>query len=201
MINIVDYGIGNLKSILNILKYIGVDSRISNSIDDIKNADKLILPGVGHFKTGMENLAKSGLIDVLHEEVLIKKKNILGICLGMQLMTKHSEEGDCDGLGWIDATTKKFQLIEHLKIPHMGWNNVNYKKDTALNKNISKEPRHYFVHSYFVDCNNKEDVLATTLYGTEFVAAFQHENIYGVQFHPEKSHKYGMELLRNFNQL
>ena len=201
MINIVDYGIGNLKSILNILNHIGVESRISNSVQDIKNADKLILPGVGHFKTGMENLAKTELIDVLNEEVLIKKKNILGICLGMQLMTKHSEEGDCDGLGWIDATTRKFQLSEHLKIPHMGWNNVNYKKDTALNKNISAEPRHYFVHSYFVDCKHQEDVLATTLYGTEFVAAFQHENIYGVQFHPEKSHKYGMELLRNFNQL
>lgn len=201
MVLIIDYKIGNLLSVQNMLKYIGVTSKISSSIEDIKNADKLILPGVGHFKTGMENLAKSGLIDVLHEEVLIKKKNILGICLGMQLMTKHSEEGDCDGLGWIDATTKKFQLSEPLKVPHMGWNNVNYKKDTALNKNISKEPRHYFVHSYFVDCNNKEDVLATTLYGNEFVAAFQHENIYGVQFHPEKSHKYGMELLRNFNQL
>jgi len=201
MINIVDYGIGNLKSILNILNYIGVNSRISNSIEDIRNADKLILPGVGHFKTGMKNLIHSNLIDTLNEEVLAKKKNILGICLGMQLMTKHSEEGDCDGLGWIDATTKKFQLSEPLKVPHMGWNNVNYKKDTALNKNISKEPRHYFVHSYFVDCNNKEDVLATTLYGNEFVSAFQHKNIYGVQFHPEKSHKYGMELLRNFNQL
>ena len=113
MINIVDYGIGNLKSILNILNHIGVESRISNSVQDIKNADKLILPGVGHFKTGMENLAKTELIDVLNEEVLIKKKNILGICLGMQLMTKHSEEGDCDGLGWIDATTRKFQLSEH----------------------------------------------------------------------------------------
>jgi glutamine amidotransferase len=201
MVIIIDYKIGNLLSVQNMFKYLGINSRISNSIEDIRNADKLILPGVGHFKTGMKNLIHSNLIDTLNEEVLAKKKNILGICLGMQLMTKHSEEGDCDGLGWIDATTKKFQLSEPLKVPHMGWNNVNYKKDTGLNKNISKEPRHYFVHSYFVDCNNKEDVLATTLYGNEFVSAFQHKNIYGVQFHPEKSHKYGMELLRNFNQL
>jgi glutamine amidotransferase len=201
MINIVDYGIGNLKSIHNILNYIGVDSRISNSIDDIKNADKLILPGVGHFKTGMENLIHSNLIDVLSEEVFVKRKIILGICLGMQLMTRHSEEGNCEGLGWIDATTRKFQISDSLKVPHMGWNDVSYKKVSHLNENISSNPRYYFVHSYHVQCNQQADVLATSIYGYEFVAAFQHENIYGVQFHPEKSHKYGMELLKNFNQL
>jgi len=201
MINIVDYGIGNLKSILNILNYIGVNSRISNSIDDIKNADKLILPGVGHFKTGMENLIQSNLIDALSEEVLVKRKSILGICLGMQLMTTHSEEGDCNGLGWIDATTRKFQISDSLKVPHMGWNDLSYKKASLLNENISADPRYYFVHSYHVQCNQQADVLATSMYGYEFVAAFQHENIYGVQFHPEKSHKYGMELLRNFNKI
>jgi glutamine amidotransferase len=201
MVIIIDYKIGNLLSVQNMFKFLGVNSRISNSIEDIRNADKLILPGVGHFKTGMENLNQSNLIETLSEEVLKKKKPILGICLGMQLMTKHSEEGDCNGLGWLDATTRKFQISETLKVPHMGWNNVHYKKKSKLTEDFSADSRYYFVHSYHVQCNQEADVLGTTNYGYEFVAAFQHENIYGVQFHPEKSHKYGMELLRNFNKI
>jgi glutamine amidotransferase len=198
---IIDYKIGNLLSVQNMFKYLGVNSRISNSIEDIKNAEKLILPGVGHFKIGMENLIQSNLLETLSEEVLTKKKPILGICLGMQLMTKHSEEGDCNGLGWLDATTRKFQISDTLKVPHMGWNDVHYKKESKLTEDFSADPRYYFVHSYHVHCNQEADVLGTTTYGYEFVAAFQHENIYGVQFHPEKSHKYGMELLRNFNKI
>jgi glutamine amidotransferase len=201
MVIIIDYNIGNLLSVQNMFKYLGVNSRISNSIEDIRNADKLVLPGVGHFKTGMENLIHSNLLETLSEEVLIKKKPILGICLGMQLMTKHSEEGDCNGLSWLDATTRKFQIIDTLKVPHMGWNDVHYKKDSKLTEDFSADPRYYFVHSYHVQCNQEADVLGTTNYGYEFVAAFEHENIYGVQFHPEKSHKYGMELLRNFNKI
>ncbi len=201
MVLIIDYKIGNLLSVQNMFKYLGVDAKISASLNDIKNADKLILPGVGHFKTGMENLIQANLVDILNEEVLIKKKTILGICLGMQLMTKHSEEGNCNGLGWIDASTQKFQISDTLKVPHMGWNEVSYKKDALLNEDISADPRYYFVHSYHVQCNQKSDVLGTSTYGYEFVAAFQHENIYGVQFHPEKSHKYGMEFLRNFNKI
>jgi glutamine amidotransferase len=201
MLIIIDYKIGNLLSVQNMFKYLGINSRISNSIEDIRNADKLILPGVGHFKTGMENLNHSNVLETLSKEVLIKKKPILGICLGMQLMTKYSEEGDCNGLGWIDATTRKFQISDTLKVPHMGWNDVHYKKDSKLTEDFSADPRYYFVHSYHVQCNQEADVLGTTNYGYEFVAAFQHENIYGVQFHPEKSHKYGMELLRNFNKI
>ena len=201
MVIIIDYNIGNLLSVQNMFKYLGLNSRISNSIEDIRNADKLVLPGVGHFKTGMENLIHSNLLETLSEEVLIKKKPILGICLGMQLMTKHSEEGDCNGLSWLDATTRKFQIIDTLKVPHMGWNDVHYKKDSKLTEDFSADPRYYFVHSYQVQCNQEADVLGTTTYGYEFVAAFEHENIYGVQFHPEKSHKYGMELLRNFNKI
>lgn len=201
MIAIINYNLGNPKSIKNMLGYLGVDSMISSDPNEIALADRLILPGVGHFKHGMEQLEKLNLIETLHQEVLIKKKPILGICLGMQLMTKHSEEGDCNGLNWIDASTQKFQISESLKVPHMGWNQVSYKKDALLNEGISADPRYYFVHSYHVQCNQQSDVLGTSIYGYEFVAAFQHENIYGVQFHPEKSHKYGMELLRNFNKI
>lgn len=182
------------------LNYLGIKAKISSSVDDIKSADKLILPGVGHFKTGMENLLQANIIETLNEEVLVKQKNILGICLGMQLMTGHSEEGNCNGLGWIEATTRKFETRGSLKVPHMGWNDVSYKKVSLLNDHISADPRYYFVHSYHVSCNNQSDVLATSTYGYEFTSAFQHENIYGVQFHPEKSHKFGMELLKNFNK-
>jgi len=201
MIAIINYNLGNPKSIKNMLGYLGVDSMISSDPNEIALADRLILPGVGHFKHGIEQLDILNLFEVLNKEVLIKKKPILGICLGMQLMTKHSEEGDCNGLGWLDATTRKFQIIDTLKVPHMGWNDVHYKKDSKLTEDFSADPRYYFVHSYHVQCNQEADVLGTTTYGYEFVAAFQHENIYGVQFHPEKSHKYGMELLRNFNKI
>jgi len=201
MIAIINYNLGNPKSIKNMLGYLGVDSMISSDPNEIALADRLILPGVGHFKHGIEQLDKLNLFEVLNQEVLIKKKPILGICLGMQLMTKHSEEGDCNGLGWLDATTRKFQISDTLKVPHMGWNDVHYKKDSKLTEDFSADPRYYFVHSYQVQCNQEADVLGTTTYGYEFVAAFEHENIYGVQFHPEKSHKYGMELLRNFNKI
>jgi glutamine amidotransferase len=201
MINIVDYGIGNLKSIFNILNYIGVDSRISNSIDHIKYSDKLILPGVGHFNTGMENLRNSNLIESLNEAVIVRKKPILGICLGMQLMTNFSEEGDCEGLKWIDATTRKIQIDSSLKVPHMGWNEVQFTKSSPLISEDFQNPRFYFVHSYHVVCNLKDDLLCTTQYGIELTAGFQHDHIFGVQFHPEKSHKYGMELLKKFNKI
>jgi glutamine amidotransferase len=196
---IINYNLGNPKSIKNMLAYLGIEANISDDPADIASAERLILPGVGHFKHGMEQLKQLGLIDVLKKEVLENKKPILGICLGMQLLTKHSEEGNLAGLGFIDAQTKKFELQDAtLKVPHMGWNTVEFKKDSAMNTGVSINPRYYFVHSYFVDCANQDDILCTTQYGQEFVAGFQHENIFGLQFHPEKSHKFGMELLANF---
>ncbi len=181
------------------LAYLGIESRISANHKDLTSADRLILPGVGHFQHGVEQLEQLGLIDVLKKEVLETKKPILGICLGMQLLTKHSEEGNLAGLGFVDAQTKKFELQDAtLKVPHMGWNTVEFKKDSPINTGVSINPRYYFVHSYFVDCANQDDILCTTQYGQEFVSGFQHQNIFGLQFHPEKSHKFGMELLANF---
>ena len=181
------------------LAYLGIESRISANHADIVSAERLILPGVGHFQHGMEQIEQLGLIDILKKEVSENKKPILGICLGMQLLTRHSEEGNLAGLGFIDAQTKKFELQdETLKVPHMGWNTVEFKKDSPMNTGVSINPRYYFVHSYFVDCANQNDILCTTQYGQEFVSGFQHENIFGLQFHPEKSHKFGMELLDNF---
>lgn len=199
MITIINYNLGNPKSIKNMLAYLGIESRISANHADIVSAERLILPGVGHFQHGMEQIEQLGLIDILKKEVSENKKPILGICLGMQLLTRHSEEGNLAGLGFIDAQTKKFELQdETLKVPHMGWNTVEFKKDSPMNTGVSINPRYYFVHSYFVDCANQNDILCTTQYGQEFVSGFQHENIFGLQFHPEKSHKFGMELLDNF---
>jgi glutamine amidotransferase len=196
---IFDYNLGNPKSIKNMLAYLGIESRISANHADIALADRLILPGVGHFHYGMEQLEKLGLIDVLKTEVINNKKPILGICLGMQLLTKHSEEGNLSGLAFIDAQTKKFEFNDlDLKVPHMGWNSVEFKKKSQINSVVSDNSRYYFVHSYFVDCTHQEDILCTTFYGRDFVSGFQHQNIFGLQFHPEKSHKFGMELLANF---
>jgi glutamine amidotransferase len=199
MTTILNYNLGNPKSIKNMLGYLGFDAHITSDPNEIENAERLILPGVGHFQHGMEQLEQLGLIEVLQEAVTKNKKPILGICLGMQLLTKFSEEGNMAGLGFIDAQTKKFDLDDpKLKIPHMGWNTVKFKKESNLRNEIRPNPRYYFVHSYFVECNDKNDVLCTTNYGQEFVSGFQHENIFGLQFHPEKSHKFGMELLANF---
>jgi glutamine amidotransferase len=181
------------------LGYLGIDAQISCDPNEIAKADRLILPGVGHFQHGMEQLEEMGLIGVLKKAALQDQKPILGICLGMQLLTKHSEEGNIDGLGLIDAQTVRFRLEDYpIKIPHMGWNTVDFKKDSKLTVNIRINPRYYFVHSYFVECKNTEDVLCTTNYGCEFISGFEHNNIFGLQFHPEKSHKFGMELLSNF---
>jgi glutamine amidotransferase len=196
---IINYNLGNPKSIKNMLGYLGIHAHISSDPIEIAQAERLILPGVGHFQHGMEQLEQLGLIEVLNKAVQVDKKPILGICLGMQLLTKFSEEGNMAGLGFIDAQTKKFDLDDpKLKIPHMGWNTVKFNKESELTTEIRSNPRYYFVHSYYVECNDNNDVLCTTNYGQEFVSGFQQENIFGLQFHPEKSHKFGMELLANF---
>lgn len=199
MVTIIDYGLGNLASIQNMIKKIGGNAVISSTAEEINNAQKLILPGVGHFEKGMENLHKSGLISTLNNLALEKKIPVLGICLGMQLMTSKSEEGNVHGLNWVEANTIKFKINSpEFKIPHMGWNNVSFKKNESIAENLYKEARFYFVHSYHVHCFNLEEVLGTTVYEVPFHSAIIKNNIIGVQFHPEKSHKFGMQLLKNF---
>jgi glutamine amidotransferase len=202
MIVIVNYGAGNLGSMLNMFKKIGQDAILGNTVEDIEKADKLILPGVGSFDAGMEKLNSSGLKEILNFKVLEEKVPILGICLGLQLMTNNSEEGILDGLGWIDANTQKFQLNSNqFKIPHMGWNEVKIEKKSKLFEGMEEEDnRFYFVHSYHLMCSTKDDILVSTHYGYDFTCGVKRSNILGVQFHPEKSHKFGMQLLRNFSQ-
>lgn len=204
MITIINYNAGNIKSIQNMLKRIGAKSCISSDANEIAQAEKLILPGVGHYDYGMKNLNQSGLIEILNIKVTQEKTPLLGICLGAQLLGNKSEEGTEKGLGWIDLDVVKFdklKITENLKIPHMSWNEINIKKPSKLMEGLTNEARFYFVHSYHIKTNNKEDELTTSNYGYEFVSAVEKENIFGVQFHPEKSHKYGMKLLDNFVNL
>ena len=204
MITVVDYKMGNLGSIFNMLKKIGIPATLASEPEAILQAEKLILPGVGAFDNGMKNLHESGLSDALAEKVLNRKTPILGLCLGMQLFTKGSEEGALEGLGWIGAHAVRFGFDgSHpgLKVPHMGWNNVVVRKEHHLFANPDERvPRFYFAHSYHVVAEDRSDVLAEADYGYMFVAALQRDNIIGVQFHPEKSHRHGIALLRNFAQ-
>jgi glutamine amidotransferase len=203
MITIINYGMGNLGSVQNMFRRIGVESEITGDPAEIARAEKLLLPGVGAFDAAMEKINDSGLREVLDKKVLEEKIPTLGICLGMQLLTKSSDEGILPGLGWLQAKSLKFRFEEGsgLKIPHMGWNRVFVKKESPLIKDLPEEPRFYFVHSYYIACENEEDVLTTTPYGIDFHSIVQRGNVYGAQFHPEKSHKYGMKLLENFARL
>ncbi|MEI6766182.1 MAG: imidazole glycerol phosphate synthase subunit HisH [Bacteroidota bacterium] len=201
MIVIVDYGMGNLGSIANMIHKLGCKSLITADPQAIMSADKLILPGVGAFDHGMNNLHQKGLAAALNTRVVEQKTPILGICLGMQLMGKSSEEGIEKGLGWIDGGCIKFSFSGDdmkLRIPHMGWNTVNIKKENPLLDNELEDTRYYFVHSYHMQCNDPAQVLATAVYGYEFPCVVWKDNIYGAQFHPEKSHKFGMRLLTHF---
>lgn len=204
MIAILNYGLGNLGSIANMFKVIGEKSVITDDIEIIKQADKLILPGVGAFDAGMSQLERRGLISVIQEEVE-KGKPILGICLGMQLLGRKSEEGEKRGLGLIAFDNKKFDfsdlddgLKKELKIPHMGWDIVEFKQNIPLLEGIDGSQRYYFVHSYHAVCDDINNIMMTCDYGYEFAAAVCKDNIYGVQFHPEKSHDFGMKILENF---
>lgn len=203
MIAIINYGLGNLTSILNMCKRLGIEAVITADPAVLRTADKLILPGVGHFKKGMDNLRSSGLQPLLDELVLSQHKPILGICLGAQLMTMHSEEGDAEGLKWVDANTVRFrtEALHGLKVPHMGWSDIDFKEDHPLWRGLPDNPRFYHVHTYHFQFSNPAEVSATALYGYEFACAFHKQNIYGTQFHPEKSHKFGMKLLQNFAAL
>ena len=203
MITIIDYKTGNLGSIQNILKRIGEESVVTSDKTEIERATKLILPGVGAFDTGMRNLMELDLVGILNEKVQADKIPVLGICLGMQLLSEASEEGSLKGLGWINAENKRFNFINSLdyKIPHMGWNFVQQHKESKLFNSMFSDARFYFVHSFYFKANDPSDILTTTNYEIEFTSAVEKGNILGVQFHPEKSHKFGMKLLKNFVDL
>jgi imidazole glycerol-phosphate synthase subunit HisH len=205
MITIIDYGMGNLGSIKNMFKYIGVKASIESDPNKIKNASKILLLGVGSFDTAMKKINESNLKEVLNEKALKEQVPVLGICLGMQLLTNSSEEGQLEGLGWIKASTLSFQerIEKKYRIPHMGWNVVNKSNKSKLTEGFEsfEELRFYFVHSYFVHVEDEKNSILKTNYGVEFDSAIQKDNIYGAQFHPEKSHKFGMKLFENFARI
>lgn len=201
MIAIVDYGMGNLGSIKNMLRKIGAQAIITSDPQEIIKAEKLILPGVGSFDSGIKNLTQLGLIEVLNQRVLNDKVPILGVCLGIQLMTNESDEGEMGGLGWFDAKTIKFNtkvVEEKLLLPNIGWRDVLLNKPSKLYKDMYEDPRFYFVHTYHLVSNNPSDVSMSANYGYDYVVGLERDNILGVQFHPEKSHKFGMKLYENF---
>jgi len=201
MITIIDYGMGNLGSVVNMFERIGVLVNISADLTVIKKASKLLLPGVGAFDKAMIRINSCGLREVLDRKATVECVSILGICLGMQLLACSSEEGKLHGLGWIRATSRRFPARLGIKVPHMGWNVVKPTRGSLLTQDLPNESRFYFVHSYYVCVDHPDDCILKATHGLTFDAAIQHDNIYGVQFHPEKSHKFGMQLLRNFANL
>jgi len=196
---IINYNMGNLTSVANAIEYIGEKPIISNKIEDIKNADYIILPGVGAFKDGMKNINKLGITDTLKKQIIKEKKPLLGICLGMQLLAKEGYEGGLTkGLGYLKGKVIKFNFKDKsLRIPHIGWNEVNFKKDSPFLFNLKKSEDFYFVHSYYL-IPEENIILGTCDYGREFVTCIQKDNIFATQFHPEKSQKPGLQILKNF---
>jgi glutamine amidotransferase len=202
MITIVNYGMGNLGSMLNMFKKLGVRATIESEISVLKRAKKLVLPGVGAFDAAMTCInTTEGLREVLDEKVLEEKTPVLGVCLGMQLMTCSSEEGMLPGLGWVAGKTTRFPRASGLKVPHMGWNVAFSSSPSLLTENVGEQPRYYFVHSFCVHVDDPSHSLMRTHYGIDFDSAIGRDNIYGVQFHPEKSHRFGMQILKNFAEI
>ncbi|MEP7081445.1 MAG: imidazole glycerol phosphate synthase subunit HisH [Chloroflexota bacterium] len=198
---VVDAGIGNLGAIPNMLKRVGATARISNRADDIAAADRLILPGVGAFDAAMRTLNELGIVEALAHKALVERVPVLGVCLGMQLLFRGSEEGDIAGLGWLGGQAVRFRLDgtdRSLRVPHMGWNYASPTNGSALLAGFEQTPRFYFAHSYHVECDDPADVAGWTTYGYRFASAVQHENIGGIQFHPEKSHRFGLKVFENF---
>ena len=198
MISIVNYGLGNLASIVNMLNYLGIPSQIISRPNNLNDAQKIILPGVGAFDAGMKNLEDGGWIDALNKKILIDKVPVLGICLGMQLMTKASEEGTAKGLAYINGVTRRIEppTGSKLKVPHMGWANIKVNKGSVFESEFMPGSRFYFAHTYAVELESVEDQWLTAEYGKPFCAGYCKENILGVQFHPEKSHKYGLDFFK-----
>jgi len=204
MITLIDYGVGNINAFVNVYKRVDVPVKIAKTKEDLIGAEKLILPGVGHFDHAMTQLNNSGMRDTLDKLVLVDKIPVIGICVGMQMMANCSDEGTMEGLKWIDASVRKFdeaKIKQVTRLPHMGWNDVKPVKDLSLFNGLEQDAIFYFLHTYYFECNNSDDVMAVTEYGGEFASAAHHENKYGIQFHPEKSHSYGETLLHNFAKL
>jgi glutamine amidotransferase len=201
MITIVDYGLGNILAFVNVYKRLNVDVSIARSGKDLETASKVILPGVGAFDHAMELLHKSGMRETLDQLVLGKGVPILGVCVGMQILARSSDEGRLPGLGWIEGHVAVLGRQNDLPLPHMGWNDVHPLSQNKLFDGLESDARFYFLHTYHLHCDRAEDVLANSNYGTEFSSAVNARNIYGVQFHPEKSHHYGTRLLHNFAEM
>jgi glutamine amidotransferase len=204
MITIVDYGLGNIAAFANVYNRANINVSIARTADDLKGASKLILPGVGHFDHAMELLQQSGMRDKLDDLVLRERAPVIGICVGMQILARSSEEGRLPGLGWLDADVKAFKsraATKDMALPHMGWNDVRPTSANKLFEELETGARFYFLHSYYFDCDRQQDVLAICNYGADFGCAVHSANIYGVQFHPEKSHRFGTCLLKNFAEL
>ncbi len=204
MIGIIDYGLGNIKAFANVYERLKVPCKTVKSKSDFTNVSKIILPGVGAFDHAMIKLNNSGLKDYLEDLVSLKKMPVLGICVGMQILANSSDEGDLPGLGWIDGNVKKFDINDipfKTKLPHMGWNNISLNKQNLLMKGLNQNSKFYFLHSYYFSCKDKSNALSSSFYGKEFTSAVNHKNVYGVQFHPEKSHHNGVTILNNFSLL
>ena len=199
-IAVLNYGCGNVKSIYNMVKHVGGNPFIANKTKDLEKTKLIIIPGVGSFDNGMDKLNTNNFSEILKERVLDKSVIVIGICLGMQLMFETSEEGKKRGLGWFNGSVKSIQNLissKTLKVPHMGWNNINIKKNKKIFDKLDNQSRFYFTHSYYCHCEDKNDIIAETAYGKNFTSAINKENIYGFQFHPEKSHKFGKILFYN----
>jgi len=201
MITIVNYGMGNLGSVLNMLRRAGAPARVAATPGELRAAEKLLLPGVGAFDAAMARIEEGGFRPILDELALGRRIPVLGICLGMQLLTRGSEEGSRPGLGWIAGEARRFPADETLPVPHMGWNTARPARISPLGENLGAEPRFYFVHSYYVRVDDGRDSLFRTTYGLTFDSGVSRGNIHGAQFHPEKSHRFGLQLLKNFASL
>ncbi len=204
MITVIDYGIGNVQAFVNVYKRLNIKVNVANTSSDFLNTTKIILPGVGSFDRAMKHLESSGLRKTIEKLVLEEEIPILGVCVGMQILAESSEEGDLSGLGWISGNVKKFNyssIMQSHNLPHMGWNNVISKIDNSLFNSIKIDNRFYFLHSFFFDCIHESNIIGLTNYGFQFPSAIRKNNIYGVQFHPEKSHDDGKQLLKNFSEI
>ena len=205
MIAIIDYGVGNIKAFGNVYHSSGIPFKIATSWQDLKHGvSKIILPGVGSFDHAMQSLQNSGMRERLDELVTEERKPVIGICVGMQMLAKSSDEGEMSGLGWIDGAVKRFdraEIGEERPLPHMGWNSLEILTNDSIFDGLDEESRFYFLHSYYFVCNNSADILATANYGKEFACAVKSDNVYGIQCHPEKSHHNGIKLLNNFGEL